>query len=190
MVREAIAARVDLGQLLGRLRFNAPVLVPLDAPARAAAERLTVDASATDTAEYLLWKGDWYRQRGNGGRARTYADSARARLERDVSASPDDPGLRARLGLANALLGRKAAALREATRAVELLPVSRDAVDGHNYLQDLDVGEVLVGEYDAAITHLEQLLRIPSDISIPLLRVHPMWAPLRANPRFRRLVRE
>jgi len=46
----------------------------------------------------------------------------------------------------------------------------------------------MVGEYDAAIDQLEYLLSIPSEISIPLLRIDPTWNPLRDNPRFQKIL--
>ena len=84
-------------------------------------------------------------------------------------------------------LGCKADALREGVRAVEIVPVSRDANDGPDLL-DLAYVETLVGESDAAVKRLAYLLTIPSDISIPLLRVDPMWDSLRGNPGFQRLL--
>jgi len=92
------------------------------------------------------------------------------------------------LALANALVGRKSAALREASRAVEMLPVSRDAWDGADLQEDLAYVETLVGEHDAAITRLATLLTIPSGLSLPFLRADPMWDPLRGNPRFQKLL--
>ena len=54
----------------------------------------------------------------------------------------------------------------------------------------LDLAEIYVRteEYDAALDQLEYLLSIPCPVSIPLLRVDPLYAPLRGNPRFERLV--
>lgn len=92
------------------------------------------------------------------------------------------------LALANALVGRKSVALREASRAVEMLPVSRDAWDGADLQEDLAYTETLVGEHDAAIKRLAYLLTIPSELSVPFLRADPMWAPLRGNPAFQRLL--
>jgi hypothetical protein len=94
------------------------------------------------------------------------------------------------LGLAYAELGRTADALREGRRAVALMPVSLDAVDGPNYLDDLAYLEMRVGEHDAAIGRLAYLLTIPADATVPLLRADPEWDPLRGNARFRRLVGE
>lgn len=46
----------------------------------------------------------------------------------------------------------------------------------------------MVGDYDAAIDHIEYLLSIPGNLSIPLLRLDPAWDPLRNHPRFKKLV--
>jgi hypothetical protein len=67
--------------------------------------------------------------------------------------------------------GRKADAIWEATRAVELLPVSKDAMDGADRLEDLAFVYALVGERDLASTQLERLLAIQSNVCVPLLRV-------------------
>jgi len=92
------------------------------------------------------------------------------------------------LALAFAQLGRNADALREGRRAVAILPVSRDAVDGADLQEDMAYVELLIGDHDAAIARLTDLLTIPSDVSVPMLRADPMWDPLRTNPRFRRLI--
>jgi hypothetical protein len=46
----------------------------------------------------------------------------------------------------------------------------------------------MVNEYDLAVEQLEHLLSIPSELSIPLLRLDPVWKPLRDHPRFKRLL--
>jgi len=91
------------------------------------------------------------------------------------------------LAIAYALLGRKGDALREAARAAEILPVSRDGNDGADLQEDYAFVETLVGETDAAVKRLTYLLSIPSDLSVNLLRFDPTWDPLRGNPRFEKL---
>jgi len=81
-------------------------------------------------------------------------------------------------------LGRK----EEAKRAVEILPVAKDALYGAVYVQTLAETYVTVGEYDSAVAKLERLLSIPSLLSVPLLRIDPHWQPLRDHPRFQRLM--
>jgi hypothetical protein len=92
------------------------------------------------------------------------------------------------LASAYALLGRKADALREAAKATEILPVSRDAIDGPDLQKDYAFVEMLVGETDAAVRRLAYLLSIPSDVSINVLRVDPTWKSLRQSEAFQRLV--
>ena len=178
----------DAGRIVDRLRFQAEILVGYTARDSAVVRRLTPDMFHGDTSQYLLWNADWARRHGEAARVRAYADSARTLLERRVKADSGEPGPRMLLALTYAQLGRKADALREGTRAVEMLPVSRDAIDGGEMQEDMAYVETLVGEADAAITRLAYLLTIPSDISIPLLRVDPVWKPLRGDPRFKRLV--
>jgi serine/threonine-protein kinase len=73
-------------------------------------------------------------------------------------------------------------------RAAELLPVSKDAMLGTYRAIDLAQIYTMVGEKDAAIDELEHLLSIPSPLSVHLLRLDPIWDPLRNHPRFQRLV--
>ena len=86
-----------------------------------------------------------------------------------------------------AALDRKEEALREAERAVAVMPVSRDALSGSFVAIDRARVEARVGEMGAAIGHIEELLAIPGAISPALLRIDPNWAPLRGDARFRQL---
>jgi len=178
----------DAGKIVDRLRFRAAMLVGFGARDSAVVRDLTVDMFRGDTAQLMVWTADWARRHGDATRGRAYADSARTMLERRVAAEPGEAGVRMLLALAYAELGRKADALREGARAVEILPVSRDANDGPDLQGDMAYVETLVGEVDAAVKRLAYLLTIPSDISVPLLRVDPMWDSLRGNAGFQRLV--
>ena len=55
-------------------------------------------------------------------------------------------------------------------------------------MEDLARIYTMVGEYDAAIDQLESLLAIPSNTTVPLLRLDPAWDPLREHPRFQALL--
>jgi hypothetical protein len=70
---------------------------------------------------------------------------------------------------------------------VELFPISQDAYIGPSVEIWQAAVEARVGEKDAAINHLRHLLSIPSFLSPGLLRIDPFWAPLRDDPRFRKL---
>jgi serine/threonine-protein kinase len=179
----------DAAKILDRLRYQSELFVGYTARDSAVLETRSVDAFRGDTAYFMVWNADWARRHGEPARLRAYADSARTMLERRVAADPNEPGIRMDLASAYALLGRKADALREAARATEILPVSRDAVDGPDLQRDYAFVEMLVGEADDAVRRLAVLLSIPSDVSVNVLRADPTWAPLRSSPAFQRLIR-
>jgi serine/threonine-protein kinase len=149
---------------------------------------LTVQAFDGDTGVYLSFKSQFYDFRHEPAPKRLYADSARRFFERMVRDRPADAYYHQMLGFANALLDRKAEAIREGEQAVALLPVAKDAKDGPAFLNLMAQIYAKLGEPDAAIDRVEKLLSIPSGESIPLLRIDPVWDPLRGNPRFQRLV--
>ena len=122
--------------------------------------------------------------------ARRHFENARALLEEKVGESPNDERVHAASGLVYAHLGLTDEAIREGRKAVALLPVSLDALDGPEYLEDLAEIYTIVGEYDEALGLLEHLLEIPIWTSIGALRFHRVWDPLREHPRFRALVAE
>jgi serine/threonine-protein kinase len=156
---------------------------------------LPLRAVAGDTDGYYLAKAEYYGFTSDPRRAAAYFDSARVVLEAKVAARPRNKAaerwpVELPLALAYAGLGRKADALRLGREGAQLVPVARDAFDGPGQLLDLAEIYVRTGEYDAALDQLEYLLSIPSPVSSGLLRVDPLYAPLRGNPRFERLVRE
>jgi serine/threonine-protein kinase len=126
--------------------------------------------------------------RGERDHAARAWDSLRVIVEELLQHRPDDALFRALLGLAYAGLGRRDEAVRQAERAVELLPVARDALDGPDYVYLLAEVLIMVGEHDRAIERLEYLLGIPITLTRAMLRADPLYAPLRGNPRFERLV--
>jgi TolB-like protein/Flp pilus assembly protein TadD/predicted Ser/Thr protein kinase len=120
--------------------------------------------------------------------ARDAYESARTQIEAELRVSPDDPRLHASLGLAYAGLGRKADAIREGERAVELQPVSKDAVFGPSLVVDLAFICAQTGEHDAAMDQIEYVLSVPAHFSVHLLRLDPRWRVLHDHPRYRALV--
>ncbi|MCI0601450.1 protein kinase [bacterium] len=116
--------------------------------------------------------------------ARTYYEKARSFLEEKALERPKSPAVHSSLGIAYAGLGRKEDAIREGKLAVELLPVSRDALIGDGYLQVLAEIYAMVGEYDQAFDQMDHLLSIPSWFSVNQLKLDPRWDPLRSHPRY------
>jgi tetratricopeptide (TPR) repeat protein len=92
------------------------------------------------------------------------------------------------LGLIDAALGRKEDALREGRHAVELLPVTKDSIDGAEVMKYLGVIYAWCGEKDLALDQIAATLRIPSTLSYGNLKLHPYWDPLRGDPRFEKIV--
>jgi tetratricopeptide (TPR) repeat protein len=92
------------------------------------------------------------------------------------------------LGMVDAFLGHKEAAIREGRRAVELLPVTKDSVSGSLALQYLAIIYAWVGEKDLALQQLEIAVRTPGFLNYGKLRLDPYWDPLRADPRFDQIV--
>jgi eukaryotic-like serine/threonine-protein kinase len=150
--------------------------------------RLTPSAFGDDRGVWGIVLAQTYALRGNAGKARMYADSARLAFAQQLQATPQDGQRHVFLGLALAYLGRKADAMREGERGVALLPISRDALGGPYLQHQLARIYLLVGEPEKALDHLEPLLKIPYYLSPGWLKIDPNFAPLRGNPRFQRLV--
>jgi serine/threonine-protein kinase len=92
------------------------------------------------------------------------------------------------LGLIDAALGRKEEALREGRRAVELLPVAKDAINGVHMIEYLAIIAAWTGEKDLAFEQLTIAARLPSRVNYGHLKLHPFWDPLRGDPRFDQIV--
>ena len=105
-----------------------------------------------------------------------------------MAKQPDDADAVGRLGIIEALLGRKAEALRAGRRAVELLPVARDSWDGVSHLATLAMIYAQVGERDLAVAELKKLASLPGRPTYGDLRLNPDWEPLRGDPRFEEIV--
>jgi TolB-like protein/Tfp pilus assembly protein PilF len=128
------------------------------------------------------------RAQGDEAAARTAFLQARAEVEKSVAEQPDyGPGYSV-LGLVDAALGRKDDALREGRRAVELLPVTKDSIDGAELVKYLGVIYAWCGEKELAIQQIGATLRIPSTLSYGNLKLHPYWDSLRGDPRFEQIV--
>jgi TolB-like protein/Tfp pilus assembly protein PilF len=123
-------------------------------------------------------------------RARSAFSVARAEQEKIVQAQPNYGPALCVLGLIDAGLGRKEDALREGHRAVELLPVEKDAIEGPAMIKYLAMIAAWVGDKDLACEQLGKVIRHPSCLSYGELKLLPFWDPLRGDPRFEKLVEE
>jgi hypothetical protein len=93
-------------------------------------------------------------------------------------------------GIAHALSGRSAEAIRDAGRAADLLPVSRDAVDAPRSLQLVAYCYILAGDESAAFRVLDVLASVPGPLSVASLRLNHVYDSLRDDPRYSELMRK
>ena len=128
------------------------------------------------------------RAKGDAPAAAAAFTAARAEVERTVREQPEYGPSLCVLGLIDAGLGRKDEAIREGRHAVELLPLTKDSIDGAELMKFLAVIYAWAGEKDLAIDQIEATLRIPSTLSYGNLKLHPYWDALRGNPRFEKIV--
>ena len=126
--------------------------------------------------------------KGDESAARTAFLQARSEVNKTVNKQPNyGPGYSV-LGLIDAALGRKEDALREGRHAIELLPITKDSIDGAELVKYLAVIYAWCGEKNLAIEQIGATLRIPSTLSYGNLKLHPYWDPLRGDLRFERIV--
>jgi TolB-like protein/Tfp pilus assembly protein PilF len=160
-----------------------------------AAARNALDAFGeiplTDYAVHLnrpLMEGIMARMSNDDNKARPAFVASRAEQEKIVQAQPNYGPALCVLGLIDAGLGRKEEALREGRRAVELLPVEKDAINGPLMIEYLAMIAGWVGDKDLACEQLPIAIRPPSPISYGQLKLLPFWDPLRGDPRFEEIV--
>jgi serine/threonine-protein kinase len=121
-------------------------------------------------------------------KARSAFSAARAAQQKLIRSHPDDAGALCVLGLIDAGLGRKEEALQQGRRAVELLPMEKDANDGKRMVMGFARIGAWVGNKDLACQQLAIAVRPPSPLSYGDLKLMPWWDPLRGDPCFEKIV--
>jgi tetratricopeptide (TPR) repeat protein len=135
---------------------------------------------------------------GDTAGAKATAEQAHNTLEPLCKEQPDIPDLEVGLALADAVLGQRDSALKEAERAIMLLASAKDAVHRPGYEEILALTHTVLGENSHAISTLTQLLKTPyssliygpAPVTPALLRLDPIWDPLRTDPAFQKLCEE
>jgi serine/threonine-protein kinase len=120
--------------------------------------------------------------------ARAAFTAARAEQQKILQAPESYGPALCVLGLIDAALGRKEEALREGRRAVELLPVEKDAIHGVSMVEYLAMIATWVGDKDLACEQLAIAVRPPSPLNYGHLKLLPFWDPLRGDPRFEKII--
>jgi TolB-like protein/Tfp pilus assembly protein PilF len=186
------AVRIKLTQLrLERNHTEATRLV------QARQARLHV-ASGIDKGSKQVGLALFQRVAGDTAQAKADAEQARNTLEPIRKEQPDNAFVAAALAVAYAMLDEKESALREAERAITLVPSSKDRLSGPAFEENLALVEMIVGENSRAISTLTRLLQTPyggwlyspAPITPALLSFDPLWDPLRGDPVFQKLFEE
>jgi tetratricopeptide (TPR) repeat protein len=146
--------------------------------------------------ELRFWLGWAQEVAGDSAAAQESWRQARSELEPFLKEQPDNWGLIGDLALVNMGLGDKAAALALAERGMAAMPIEKDTIFGPAPLEILARVAARLGEPDRAIAALEKRLSIPGTgplagglpLTPALLRLDPMFDPLRNDPRFQKLV--
>jgi tetratricopeptide (TPR) repeat protein len=117
------------------------------------------------------------------------AQDIRRELDKVAPGSRVEASLHAALGLAYAGLGESASAIAEGQKAMTMNPTSKDPMEGSAQEENMANIYALLGDADHAIPILQRLLQIPygGAITPALLRLDPVWDPIRDDPRFQKL---
>jgi serine/threonine-protein kinase len=158
--------------------------------AEAALEALGENTFGNDAVNFgrSFGEGLIARMTNDDAKARAAFTAARAEQEKRVQAPPDYGPALCILGLIDAGLGRKEQALREGRRAVELLPVAKDSINGLHMIEYFAMIAAWTGEKDLACEQLAIATQLPGYISYGELKLLPWWDPLRGDPCFEKIV--
>src|SRR6266436_2320287 len=148
----------------------------------------TMYAMTTAPSPKAFMEGLIHLLQGDKTKAQPELEHARLISEKLLREAPEDSARRAQHGLILAALGQKQKAIAEGKRAVELLPESQDALDGPHATANLAQIYAWTGEFDEAFRLLDHLFAVPSNLTVPMLKLDPAWDPLRQDPRFQALI--
>jgi tetratricopeptide (TPR) repeat protein len=115
-------------------------------------------------------------------------EAARKRLDATWGDKPKNEEYFARVAELDAGLGRKEDAIREALRAVDLMPIAKDSYWGPGLVTSLALVYAWTGERDRALELLAKVATIPAGPTYGDLRFNPCWDSLRGNKRFDKIV--
>jgi TolB-like protein/Tfp pilus assembly protein PilF len=162
----------------------------------ARAEKFLTDSPRKDFQDIdfsFYFPKSWYeamiaREKGDAAKATAAFRECREILTQRLVVKPEHARTIAVLAQVDANLGEKDLAISEAQHAIDLMPVSKDIYDGALVLEGLAQVYTWTGDRDRAIEVLQKLLTMPGYTNYGRLKLHPLWAPLRGDPRFEKLV--
>jgi len=138
----------------------------------------------------VLKLAEIYKMQGKPELATPHFDSARIVLEERVATDPSDSRYRSALGIAYAGMGRREDAIREGELAMEMMPLEKDFYIAIFRMDDLAHIYTMTGESELAIKVLNDMLSIPGNVSVNLLKKDPTWKPLWNLPEFQAMLKK
>ena len=140
-----------------------------------------------------LWSKYYYigfarKALGDETGARAAFLKAKSIVEGQLKRTPDNADIHIQLAKVLAYLGEKESALGEVQRATEIVPEGKDAFGGPEIMTGVAEVYATLGDKDRAIEILDGLLSRPSSVTAQVLKVNPIWDPLRSDPRFQGLI--
>jgi TolB-like protein/Tfp pilus assembly protein PilF/phage shock protein PspC (stress-responsive transcriptional regulator) len=162
----------------------------------AEAERLLAASPRQDFQDIdfsFYFPKSWYqamiaRAKGDSARAMAAFHECREILAQRLIVKPEHARTIAVLAQVDAGLGEKDLAIREAQHAIDLMPISKDIYDGALVLEGLAQVYAWSGDRDRAIGLVQKLVTMPGYTNYGRLKLHPLWDPLRGDPRFEKIV--
>ncbi len=162
----------------------------------AGAEKLLADSPRKDFQDIdfsFYFPKSWYqamiaREKGDSVKATAAFRECREILAQRLVVKPEHARTIAVLAQVDANLGQKDLAIQEAQHAIDLMPISKDIYDGALVLEGLAQVYTWSGDRDHAIELVQKLLTMPGYTNYGRLKLHPLWAPLRGDPRFEKIV--
>jgi TolB-like protein/Tfp pilus assembly protein PilF len=193
-MRDVLAKNPDLDVGGGQTPFR--VLFGLMDGNFAEAERVLAASPRKDFQDIdysFYYPKAWFeamiaRAKGDYVGANAAFTTSRTILEQRLAIKLQDARTIAVLAQVDAGLGRKELAIPEAQHAVDLMPVSKDIYDGALVLEGLAQVYTWTNEPDRAIELLQKLAAMPGYVNYGRLKLHPIWNPLRGDPRFQKIV--
>ena len=128
------------------------------------------------------------RLQGESAAANPDFAEARQQLNQKVEQSLENAMLLSQLAVVDALLDNKETAVSEAKRAAEMLPISKDALDGPAILMNLALVYAWTNEFDRAFEIMVPSAKMPAGFSYGQFKLDPYWDPIRKDPRFEKLL--
>ena len=162
----------------------------------ARAEKFLADSPREDFQDIdfsFYFPKSWYagmiaREKGDAAKMTSAFRECRDILAQRLAVKPEHARTLAVLAQVDANLGQKDQAISEAQHAIDLMPASKDIYDGALVLEGLAQVYTWTGDRDRAIETLQKLQTMPGYTNYGRLKLHPLWAPLRGDPRFQKIV--